>query len=147
GLHGGKHHLQPALHRRKPPSRDTRQILWAPRVEYLDGFGALRPLIHRAPDAAHQSAAPPRQCKRRFSRRCWARAAPSRSAEPWHTSTDEELSIPTEEFSFAPSDRPIPSKLRLLLSGSNSQKAANGIPTAVQMNWCKSYRRTEWVAA
>jgi hypothetical protein len=43
GLHGGKHHLQPALHRRKPSGRDTRQILWAPGLEYLDGFGACGP--------------------------------------------------------------------------------------------------------
>src|SRR5262249_1767757 len=43
GLHGGKHHLQPALHRRKPSGRDARQILWAPGLEYLDGFSACRP--------------------------------------------------------------------------------------------------------
>src|SRR6516225_6469071 len=43
GLHGGKHHLQPALHRRKPSGRDARQILGAPGLEYLDGFGACGP--------------------------------------------------------------------------------------------------------
>src|SRR5262249_55950351 len=42
GLHGGKHHLQPALHHRKPSGRDARQILWAPGLEYLDGFAVRR---------------------------------------------------------------------------------------------------------
>src|SRR5262249_33890143 len=38
--------------------------------------------------------------KRRFSGRGGARPAPSRSAEAWHTSTNEELPILTKEVSF-----------------------------------------------
>src|SRR5262249_14411418 len=74
-----------------------------------------------------------RPCKRRSStpasRRYGAgRATSPRSAEPWHTSTNEELLILTQEFSFGRVARRCLTKLRVLLSGFSlsAQKTANG---------------------
>src|SRR5262249_29978056 len=68
---------------------------------------------------------------RGFSRRWGARAAPPRSAEPWHTSTNQELPILTEEFSFGRAVRPAYTiKTPSLAKRFQPQKATHGIPTA-----------------
>src|SRR5262249_35259464 len=58
-------------------------------------------------------------------------AAPPRSAEPWHTSTNQELPILTEEFSFGRAVRPAYTiKTPSLAKRFQPQKATHGIPTA-----------------